>query len=118
MHTDVHMCGRVVALLACVERRCCWRRGCTVSRFDFQSPVLCFWTDFVWQRTQREVVEVVKVCDITLRNRLREFMDTSTSDLTVEEFQVSCALASANCSAHADDSRVIDVGYRCGCCGC
>lgn len=40
-----------------------------------------------FKRTQREVVEVVKVCDITLRNRLKEFMDTPTSELTVEEFR-------------------------------
>uniref|UniRef100_A0A8C7YKE7 Transcription factor IIIB 90 kDa subunit n=1 Tax=Oryzias sinensis TaxID=183150 RepID=A0A8C7YKE7_9TELE len=37
-------------------------------------------------RTVKEVVNVVKVCESTLRKRLTEFEDTPTSKLTVEEF--------------------------------
>lgn len=40
-----------------------------------------------FKRSQREVVEVVKVCDITLRERLRDFMDTPTAEMTLEEFK-------------------------------
>ena len=34
-----------------------------------------------------EVLEVVKVCDKTLRKRLKEFLQTPSADLTVEEFR-------------------------------
>ncbi|XP_017263066.1 BRF1 RNA polymerase III transcription initiation factor subunit a isoform X2 [Kryptolebias marmoratus] len=37
-------------------------------------------------RTVKEVVNVVKVCESTLRKRLNEFEDTPTSQLTIEEF--------------------------------
>ncbi|XP_049595889.1 transcription factor IIIB 90 kDa subunit isoform X1 [Syngnathus scovelli] len=37
-------------------------------------------------RTTKEIINVVKVCDSTLRKRLSEFSDTPTSLLTVEEF--------------------------------
>lgn len=40
-----------------------------------------------FKRSQREVVEVVKVCDITLRERLRDFMSTPTAEMTLEEFK-------------------------------
>ncbi|XP_068607767.1 transcription factor IIIB 90 kDa subunit-like [Brachionichthys hirsutus] len=37
-------------------------------------------------RTTKEIIGVVKVCEATLRRRLTEFVDTPTSDLTIEEF--------------------------------
>ncbi|KAK5614923.1 hypothetical protein CRENBAI_009455 [Crenichthys baileyi] len=37
-------------------------------------------------RTIKEVVNVVKVCETTLKKRLTEFEDTPTSQLTIEEF--------------------------------
>uniref|UniRef100_A0A3B5L6X6 Transcription factor TFIIB cyclin-like domain-containing protein n=1 Tax=Xiphophorus couchianus TaxID=32473 RepID=A0A3B5L6X6_9TELE len=37
-------------------------------------------------RTTKEIVNVVKVCESTLRKRLTEFEDTPTSQLTIEEF--------------------------------
>uniref|UniRef100_A0A3Q2D8X6 Transcription factor TFIIB cyclin-like domain-containing protein n=1 Tax=Cyprinodon variegatus TaxID=28743 RepID=A0A3Q2D8X6_CYPVA len=37
-------------------------------------------------RTIKEIVNVVKVCETTLRKRLTEFEDTPTSQLTIEEF--------------------------------
>ncbi|XP_007574960.1 transcription factor IIIB 90 kDa subunit-like [Poecilia formosa] len=37
-------------------------------------------------RTTKEIVNVVKVCENTLRKRLTEFEDTPTSQLTIEEF--------------------------------
>ncbi|KAM9708844.1 BRF1 general transcription factor IIIB subunit a [Menidia menidia] len=37
-------------------------------------------------RTVKEIVNVVKVCENTLRKRLTEFEDTPTSQLTIEEF--------------------------------
>uniref|UniRef100_A0A1A8HTE0 BRF1 homolog, subunit of RNA polymerase III transcription initiation factor IIIBa n=2 Tax=Nothobranchius kuhntae TaxID=321403 RepID=A0A1A8HTE0_NOTKU len=37
-------------------------------------------------RTVKEIINVVKVCETTLRKRLIEFEDTPTSNLTIEEF--------------------------------
>ncbi|MEQ2314638.1 hypothetical protein AMECASPLE_014211 [Ameca splendens] len=37
-------------------------------------------------RTIKEIVNVVKVCETTLKKRLTEFEDTPTSQLTIEEF--------------------------------
>uniref|UniRef100_A0A1A7YFI6 BRF1 homolog, subunit of RNA polymerase III transcription initiation factor IIIBa n=3 Tax=Iconisemion striatum TaxID=60296 RepID=A0A1A7YFI6_9TELE len=37
-------------------------------------------------RTIKEIINVVKVCETTLRKRLIEFEDTPTSHLTIEEF--------------------------------
>ncbi|XP_051243666.1 transcription factor IIIB 90 kDa subunit [Dicentrarchus labrax] len=39
-----------------------------------------------FRRTIKEIVNVVKVCETTLRKRLVEFEDTPTSQLTIEEF--------------------------------
>ncbi|TDG99274.1 hypothetical protein EPR50_G00209250 [Perca flavescens] len=39
-----------------------------------------------FRRTIKEIVDVVKVCETTLRKRLIEFEDTPTSQLTIEEF--------------------------------
>ncbi|KAK7903982.1 hypothetical protein WMY93_016589 [Mugilogobius chulae] len=39
-----------------------------------------------FRRTIKEIVEVVKVCETTLRKRLNEFEDTPTSHMTIEEF--------------------------------
>ncbi|XP_076002787.1 BRF1 general transcription factor IIIB subunit a [Genypterus blacodes] len=39
-----------------------------------------------FRRTIKEIVDVVKVCETTLRKRLTEFEETPTSHLTVEEF--------------------------------
>uniref|UniRef100_A0A3Q2YUE6 Transcription factor TFIIB cyclin-like domain-containing protein n=1 Tax=Hippocampus comes TaxID=109280 RepID=A0A3Q2YUE6_HIPCM len=39
-----------------------------------------------FRRTTKEIIDVVKVCDSTLRKRLVEFSDTPASLLTVEEF--------------------------------
>ncbi|XP_077420662.1 BRF1 general transcription factor IIIB subunit a isoform X2 [Vanacampus margaritifer] len=39
-----------------------------------------------FRRTPKEIVNVVKVCDSTLKKRLAEFSDTPTGLLTVEEF--------------------------------
>uniref|UniRef100_A0A3Q2QJL9 Transcription factor TFIIB cyclin-like domain-containing protein n=1 Tax=Fundulus heteroclitus TaxID=8078 RepID=A0A3Q2QJL9_FUNHE len=39
-----------------------------------------------FRRTIKEIVNVVKVCETTLRKRLVEFEDTPASQLTVEEF--------------------------------
>ncbi|KAF1374395.1 hypothetical protein PFLUV_G00228660 [Perca fluviatilis] len=39
-----------------------------------------------FRRTIKEIVNVVKVCETTLRKRLIEFEDTPTSQLTIEEF--------------------------------
>eukprot|EP00047_Mylnosiga_fluctuans_P005308 m.239700 g.239700 ORF g.239700 m.239700 type:complete len:525 (-) comp13527_c0_seq1:264-1838(-) len=40
-----------------------------------------------FSRTQSEVLEVVRVCNATLRRRLEEFQDTPSSELTPQEFQ-------------------------------
>ena len=39
-----------------------------------------------FDRSRKNVVSVVRVCDQTLRNRLDEFSCTPTADLTMEEF--------------------------------
>jgi len=39
-----------------------------------------------FSRTQRDVVQVMKICEETLRRRLTEFESTPSSDLTVAEF--------------------------------
>uniref|UniRef100_A0AAV2JFN3 Cyclin-like domain-containing protein n=1 Tax=Knipowitschia caucasica TaxID=637954 RepID=A0AAV2JFN3_KNICA len=39
-----------------------------------------------FRRTIKEIVDVVKVCETTLRKRLNEFEDTPTSSMTIEEF--------------------------------
>uniref|UniRef100_A0A3P8PEU5 Transcription factor IIIB 90 kDa subunit n=1 Tax=Astatotilapia calliptera TaxID=8154 RepID=A0A3P8PEU5_ASTCA len=39
-----------------------------------------------FRRTVKEIVNIVKVCESTLRKRLTEFEDTPTSQLTIEEF--------------------------------
>ena len=38
-----------------------------------------------FRRTQREVVRVVRICDVTLRKRLTEFSDTAVGSLTARE---------------------------------
>lgn len=40
-----------------------------------------------FSRTQKEVINAVRVCDSTLRKRLEEFEDTPSSALTVAQFQ-------------------------------
>ena len=40
-----------------------------------------------FKRTQREIVHVVRICDVTLRKRLAEFANTPTGQLTLEEFE-------------------------------
>ncbi|KAI5777758.1 cyclin-like protein [Geopyxis carbonaria] len=40
-----------------------------------------------FRRTVREVVYVVKVADLTINKRLKEFKDTKSGELTVEEFR-------------------------------
>ncbi|XP_006820568.1 transcription factor IIIB 90 kDa subunit-like [Saccoglossus kowalevskii] len=40
-----------------------------------------------FNRTQKEIIRVVKVCDATLRKRLTEFEETPSSRLTIDEFQ-------------------------------
>ncbi|KAJ8290340.1 hypothetical protein GJAV_G00011610 [Gymnothorax javanicus] len=39
-----------------------------------------------FRRTVKEVIRVVKVCEVTLRKRLNEFEETPTSQLTINEF--------------------------------
>ncbi|XP_071961774.1 transcription factor IIIB 90 kDa subunit-like [Antedon mediterranea] len=39
-----------------------------------------------FNRTQKEIIKVVKVCDATLRKRLTEFEETPSGKLTIEEF--------------------------------
>ena len=39
-----------------------------------------------FSKTQKEVIQVVRVCDSTLRKRLEEFEDTPSSNLTTQEF--------------------------------
>lgn len=39
-----------------------------------------------FRRTQREIIQVVRICDMTLRKRLDEFAETASSQLTPEEF--------------------------------
>eukprot|EP01135_Chromosphaera_perkinsii_P004216 Nk52_evm5s272 gene=Nk52_evmTU5s272 len=40
-----------------------------------------------FRRTKREVIEIVRICDITLRKRLEEFEETPSGKLTTQEFQ-------------------------------
>ena len=40
-----------------------------------------------FRRTQREVVRVVRICDVTLRKRLTEFADTPMGLLTASQLQ-------------------------------
>jgi len=40
-----------------------------------------------FRRTQKEIIYVVKVCDLTLRKRLAEFTATKSANLTLEEFE-------------------------------
>ncbi|XP_049851902.1 uncharacterized protein LOC126328046 [Schistocerca gregaria] len=42
-----------------------------------------------FRRTQKEVIQVVKICDVTLRKRLYEFDKTPSSSMTFEEFKDS-----------------------------
>uniref|UniRef100_UPI003AAE9882 transcription factor IIIB 90 kDa subunit-like n=1 Tax=Centroberyx gerrardi TaxID=166262 RepID=UPI003AAE9882 len=42
-----------------------------------------------FRRTIKEIVNVVKVCESTLRKRLVEFEETPTSQLTIEEFMTT-----------------------------
>ncbi|KAI9365962.1 cyclin-like protein [Zopfochytrium polystomum] len=41
-----------------------------------------------FQRSVRQIVQVVKICEQTLKRRLAEFSKTPSSNLTVDEFQV------------------------------
>lgn len=36
-----------------------------------------------FKRTQKEIIQVVRICDVTLRKRLQEFAQTPSSNLTV-----------------------------------
>ena len=51
-----------------------------------------------FRRTQREVVRVVRICDVTLRKRLNEFADTPVGALTARELETTDieALPAAN----------------------
>jgi hypothetical protein len=40
-----------------------------------------------FRRTQKEIIQVVRICDVTLRKRLYEFEETPTSELTPREFE-------------------------------
>eukprot|EP01112_Ceratiomyxa_fruticulosa_P020540 TRINITY_DN7020_c0_g1_i1.p1 TRINITY_DN7020_c0_g1~~TRINITY_DN7020_c0_g1_i1.p1 ORF type:complete len:317 (-),score=39.78 TRINITY_DN7020_c0_g1_i1:71-1021(-) len=40
-----------------------------------------------FRRTQKEIVQVVRICDVTLRKRLSEFSSTPTCNLTQQEFE-------------------------------
>ncbi|KAI9098284.1 cyclin-like protein [Phlyctochytrium arcticum] len=40
-----------------------------------------------FKRTHREIVLVVKICEATLRKRLKEFQHTPSAELSVEQFQ-------------------------------
>ena len=40
-----------------------------------------------FRRTQREVVRIVRICDVTLRKRLTEFSDTAVGSLTARELE-------------------------------
>ena len=40
-----------------------------------------------FRRSQKEIIHVVKIGDITLRKRLLEFEDTPSSQLTPQEFE-------------------------------
>jgi transcription factor IIIB subunit 2 len=40
-----------------------------------------------FRRTQREIIQVVRICDVTLRKRLFEFGETPSCDLTPAEFE-------------------------------
>ncbi|XP_069116321.1 transcription factor IIIB 90 kDa subunit-like [Argopecten irradians] len=40
-----------------------------------------------FNRSVKDIIKVVKVCDTTIRKRLAEFQDTPSSLLTIEEFQ-------------------------------
>jgi transcription factor IIIB subunit 2 len=38
------------------------------------------------ERTQQEIIDAVRICDMTLRERLQEFVRTPASDLTPDQF--------------------------------
>jgi len=40
-----------------------------------------------FRRTQKEIVQIVRICDVTLRKRLNEFNETPSCNLTPEEFE-------------------------------
>jgi len=40
-----------------------------------------------FKRTHKEIIEVVRVCELTLRNRLSEFEQTPAGQLTPQEFE-------------------------------
>eukprot|EP01137_Pigoraptor_chileana_P034807 Opistho-2@27902 len=42
---------------------------------------------FGFSRTQKEIINIVRICDVTLRKRLDEFEDTPSGGLTPHEFQ-------------------------------
>ena len=42
-----------------------------------------------YRRSQREVLDVVKVCDATLRRRMLEFVHTKSSEMTFSEFEAA-----------------------------
>lgn len=39
-----------------------------------------------FKRTQKQIIHIVRICDMTLRNRLNEFGETPSSQLTSEDF--------------------------------
>ena len=62
-----------------------------------------------YRRSQREIVEVVRVCDATLRRRLLEFVRTSSAQMTLADFEsVAAAPSAAGAAAAAGDAAESD----------
>jgi transcription factor IIIB subunit 2 len=49
-----------------------------------------------FRRTQKEIIHIVKICNMTLRNRLNEFADTASAALTIDQFRVTDLSTEAN----------------------
>lgn len=42
-----------------------------------------------FKRTQNDIIRIVKICDVTLRKRLNEFMETPSAELSIDQFRVT-----------------------------
>ncbi|KAI8912100.1 cyclin-like protein [Powellomyces hirtus] len=58
-----------------------------------------------FKRTKREIAVVVKICEATLSKRLREFQETPSAALSVEQFQTIWLPASENPPAFSNPQK-------------
>lgn len=49
-----------------------------------------------FRRSQKEIIHIVKICNMTLRHRLNEFAETASASLTIDQFRVTDLSTEAN----------------------